>query len=117
MIFKIAVRQATVIAIATLALVSFVAIRDGGDNTISWWAIPLAWALIYATLMLTSVYLVNREAKSALALRMATVLCGVALVESIGGLPSSPSVAISTLSALLLLIEIRRQAWAKGWWW
>ena len=111
---KFAVRQATVVATATLALLSFVAIRDGGDNTFSWWAIPLAWSLIYATLMLVPVYLVITKRNSVLALRVAAGLCSLALVVSLGGLAFSPVLAISTLSALLLLIEILKLVYAYG---
>ena len=113
MAVKIAVLQGFLVAVATLALVSFIAIRDGSDNTFSWWAIPLTWAFVYATLMLVSIYLVSREPKPVLALRLAIVPCSLALLVSIGGLPISPVVAISTLSAWLLLIAIPWQAGGK----
>ncbi len=111
---KVAAIQATVVAFATLALVSFIAIRDGADNTFSWWAIPLAWAFVYGSLMLVSAYLAAKKRNSVWALRAATVLCSLALVVSIGGLPISPVVAIITLSSLWLLIGIQRQARVPG---
>jgi hypothetical protein len=85
MYVRFALVQAVFIAVATLVLVSFIAIRDGSDNYIAWWAIPLAWALVYATLILVSVYLVKSKLVSNSAFRIATVLSGIAIPVSFSG--------------------------------
>ena len=103
--------QAAVIATATVALITFIAIRDGSDNYIAWWAIPLAWALIYATLILVSVYLVKNKPVSNSAFRIATVLSSIAIPVSFSGLgfTNSPVMVFTTLSTAILLTGIRHQ--------
>lgn len=63
--------------------------------------------------MVVSAYLVNRERKTVLALRAAAVLSILAVLLSIAAVGLSPVLAISTLSALLLL-AILRQVRAEG---
>ena len=111
MYVRFAVIQAAVIATATVAFVTFFAIRDGGDNYIAWWAFPLAWALVYATLILVSVYLVKNKPVSNSAFRIATVLSGIAIPVSFSGVgfTSSPVMVFTTLSTVILLTGIRHQ--------
>jgi|GEM_PF-2464589 hypothetical protein len=108
---RFAVIQAAVIATATVALITFIAIRDGSDNYIAWWAIPLAWALVYATLILVSVYLVMSKPVSYSAFRIATVLSSIAIPVSFSGVgfTNSPVMVFTTFSTVILLTGIRHQ--------
>ena len=101
--------QAAVIATAVVALTTFVAITHGSDYTVASWAIPLAWALVFATLMLATVRLESRGPMPGAHFILALILNGSALVISVIGIPSSPVLLLTSLSALLLLTGIRRQ--------
>ena len=101
--------QAAVIATAVLALFTFGAIRDGSDLTVASWALPLGWALVYATLILATVRLESRGPMPGAHFILALILNGSALVISVIGIPSSPVLLLTSLSALLLLTGIRRQ--------
>ncbi|NQW18070.1 MAG: hypothetical protein HQ478_11365 [Chloroflexi bacterium] len=111
MYVRFAVIQATVIATAAVAFITFFAISDGGDHDIAAWAIPLAWALVYATLVFVSVYLVKNKPVSNSAFRIATVLSGIAIPVSFAGVivVMGPVMVLTTFSTVILLTGIQHQ--------